>query len=84
MGKLSGPYSVSVEVVVDLGDFSKSFGKACGVKIRKVNQKLWNWQKRVYCITSNGECSDQTTLSYQMQYFGAVVQLVRMPACIME
>ena len=46
MEKLTGPHSVSVEVVVDLGgllkDISKSFGKACGVKIQKVNQKLWN------------------------------------------
>ena len=84
MGKLTGPYSVSVEVVVDLGDFLNHLAKPAVLKSEKLTRNFEINNKRVYCIASNGECSDQTTLSYQMQYFGAVVQLVRMPACIME
>ena len=60
---------------------SQVFDKASSSKYCKGNQKLKICKKRVYCITSNGECPDQTTLSYRMQYFGALVQLVRMPAC---
>ena len=77
MGKLSGPYSVSVEVVVDLGDLLKCIlnhlAKPAVLKSEKLTRNFEINNKRVYCITSNGECSDQTTLSYQMQYFSHVV-----------